>query len=496
MRRNEVRASTDAVRGRQEAAPGQRWEGLSRLLQARAVRRLGWGVADQAVSSLTNFALVIDVARLLGAAQLGSFSLAYVTYHFALNASRGLATQPLATRFTGADLPTWRRAVAACTGTATAAGLATGACVIGAAMLLDSTARSAFVALGLTMPGLLLQDSWRFAFFTLGRGSHAFMNDVIWAIFLFPGLALVQETGRGNVFWLVLVWGASATVAGLIGLWQAKVVPRISRVKLWISQNRDLGPRYFLEGTSQSVAAQLRIYGTTAIVGLAGVGYIQASTTLRGPFQILTYGMSQVMMPEAVRVLRRSPRRLSMFCLLGGGLMGAFGLAWGVVLQVALPQGLGSLVLGTIWRPAFPLVLPQTLIIVAGCLLGSAGWGLHALGAARRSLRMMLVSSAALLVGALVGALVGGTLGSVQGAAVAGWLGTLVAWWQLRAALREAGAAASHRRYRSTASPRRNRSGGRHRRSDPPDALQQPSSPNLLPNQRKQHSWPDGTEAA
>ena len=82
------------------------------------------------MSSLTNFAVTIYVARVLGATQFGAFSLAYVTYAFALTASRGLATDPLMVRFSGTDLPTWRRAVASCTGTAAAAGLVAGACVL------------------------------------------------------------------------------------------------------------------------------------------------------------------------------------------------------------------------------------------------------------------------------------------------------------------------------------------------------------------------------
>jgi len=140
-------------------------------------RRLSWGVADQAVSSLTNFAVNIYIARYLGAVQYGAFSLAFVTYGFALQASRGLATDPLLVRFSATDVPTWRRAVANCTGTATAVGMATGACVLAAAALLSGVTRQAFLALGLTLPGLLLQDSWRFAFFALGRGSLAFLND-------------------------------------------------------------------------------------------------------------------------------------------------------------------------------------------------------------------------------------------------------------------------------------------------------------------------------
>ena len=86
----------------------------------RATLRIGWGVADQGMSSFTNFAANIYVARALGAVEYGAFALAFVTYSFALNASRGLATDPLLVRFSGTDAPTWRRAVASCTGTATA----------------------------------------------------------------------------------------------------------------------------------------------------------------------------------------------------------------------------------------------------------------------------------------------------------------------------------------------------------------------------------------
>ena len=50
---------------------------------------MGWGVADQGMSSLTNFAVNIYIAHELGAAAYGAFVLAFVTYHFALNASRG-----------------------------------------------------------------------------------------------------------------------------------------------------------------------------------------------------------------------------------------------------------------------------------------------------------------------------------------------------------------------------------------------------------------------
>ena len=78
---------------------------LSWRLVRQASRRLSWGVADQAMSSVSNFAVNIYIARTLGAVQYGAFALAYVTYGFALNASRGLGTDPLLVRFSGTDLP-------------------------------------------------------------------------------------------------------------------------------------------------------------------------------------------------------------------------------------------------------------------------------------------------------------------------------------------------------------------------------------------------------
>jgi O-antigen/teichoic acid export membrane protein len=400
------------------------------------------------MSSLTNFAVSIYVVHVLGAVQFGAFSLAYVTYAFALTASRGVATDPLMVRFSGTDLPTWRRAVASCTGTAALVGLAAGVCVLAAAAVLGGTARAAFLALGLTLPGLLLQDSWRYSFIALGRGSQAFLNDTIWAVALLPALVFLRVTGNANVFWFVFAWGAAAAVAAAAGPLQARVVPRLSGAWGWLSRHRDLGPRYLAEGTSFSAASQLRTYGIGLILGLAAVGTVQAAATLMGPITILFLGMSLVAIPEAARVLRHSPRRLPFFCLLVSSGLAVAALAWGVMLLVAVPRGFGSWLLGPIWRPTYPLVLPQALFVIGQAASVGAGAGLHALGAARRSLRAMVLISAAYLVCGLVGAVAGGTVGTVRGVAVAAWIGVLISWWQLRAALRESGHghAGAHRR--------------------------------------------------
>ncbi len=401
-----------------------------------AVRRLGWGVVDQAVSSLTNFAVSIYIVRVLGATQFGAFSLAYVTYGFALNASRGLSTDPLMVRFSGASRRKWRHAVAECTGSALTVGLVAGIAALTASIVLTGAARDAFVALGLTLPVLMLQDSWRYSFFTAGHGGHAFINDSIWAITLLPALILLNSSGHANVFTFTFAWGVTAGIGALAGIVQAWVLPRPDRAWKWLRAHHDLGTRYMLEGTSSSVAMQARGYGTAVILGLAAVGYVQASVTLMGPMTILTLGMGLVTIPEAARVLRRSPRKLPIFCGLVSAGLSLAGLAWGIVLLVAVPRGLGVWLLHGTWRPVYPLVWPQIVYVVGSAVNAGSGTGMHALGAARLSLRIALFAATLSAVGALVGAFAGAA-GTIYGMGIAAWISAVVGWLAFRKAFRE-----------------------------------------------------------
>jgi O-antigen/teichoic acid export membrane protein len=344
------------------------------------------------------------------------------------------------------------------------AGLASGVLAIVASLFLHGTASRAFLALGITLPGLLLQDSWRFAFFALGRGSQAFLNDLIWVVVMFPALFLLNRSGHADVFWFVFTWGAAATVAAAAGPLQAKVLPRLRGTRQWMASTRDLGLRYLLEGTANSASTQLRNYGVGLILGLTALGYVQASSTLMGPFMVIFFGMGLVTLPEATRILRRSPRHLPLFCLGVSGGLAVAGLAWGLILLFALPRGLGNFILPNLWRPTYPLVLPLTISIVGGCVSAGAGCGLHALGAAKRSLRAMVLGSVVYVICGVAGAAAGGVHASMVGIAVAGWVGAAFFWLELRAELRNSGNIGLLPRGRGRG-PGRGRSGGRHRRS-------------------------------
>ena len=207
-------------------------------------------------------------------------------------------------RFSYADLPTWRRAVVNCTGTAAGVGLASAhACL---RWPRSSAVRPGWPSsrLGLTLPGLMLQDSWRFSFFAVGRGSQAFLND----------------TGLGG--------GAAASIGVPAGHWpRERVLVRLCVGRGGDSRSRSRtapgpgraqsagctgvavcnivtsGSATLWRAPPNSASTQLRNYGIGIILGLAAVGYVQAASTLMGPFMVLLWARVWFVLPEATQVL-------------------------------------------------------------------------------------------------------------------------------------------------------------------------------------------------
>jgi hypothetical protein len=99
------------------------------------------------------------------------------------------------------------------------------------------------------------------------------------------------------------------------------------------------------------------------------------------------------------------------------------------VLLILLPHGLGQLAIGKIWRPSYPVVLPTMAAVLAQAVTTGGFAGLHALGAARRSLRVMLLGTTA-----FVGLSVGGAIiwrtdtATIWGTAISGWILCALTW--------------------------------------------------------------------
>ncbi|TCO52066.1 O-antigen/teichoic acid export membrane protein [Kribbella antiqua] len=417
----------------------------ARARKRQTAGRLGWGIADQAVSSLGNFLLGVFVARLLGATGLGALGVALLAYSIVLNCSRALSTDALMVRYSAAEEDSRRRAVAASSGVAVLIGVAGGAiCVLVGFVLkaqpAGSEAGSAFVALGIVLPGLTLQDSWRSAFFAAGKGAKTFVNDSVWTVLMIAVLFAGQYLDFG-ITRALLTFGGTAAIAGLFGIWQAGVVPRPAGAIGWLRLHSDLGPRFLVENVVLGAGGQIRTLIVAATGGLAAAGAIRGAEMLIGPVAALLMGIGQVAVPEAARALERGGRALWRLCAgLSGGLS-AMALAWGVVILVFLPLGIGDLVLGSVWPDAQVLVLGVIVSAAAGCLHVGPSAGLRALGRADKTMRCQLTVTLLFVFLGGLGALAWAARGAVWGTAAASILGAGIWWRQLVMAQRERRAA-------------------------------------------------------
>jgi O-antigen/teichoic acid export membrane protein len=391
--------------------------------------RFGWGVADQALSSLTNFALGVAVARSVSAVDFGAYAIVFSIYLVALNVTRHLSVQPIAIRYATADAAGWRSATAASMGLVVVLSVAIGLAFLAAGAVSGGVVGGALIALGLTLTGLLMQDAWRLAFFAAGRGAAAFVNDAVWTLVLFPGFLVLGALGlHSSLFAILLLWGISGCVAAVVGVVQSRVTPDVTRARAWWREHRDIGPRYLAAELLPLVAAQGVVFVLGLVAGLAAAGSLRAAQLMLGPLNILTMSVYFVVVPMAARIYAERPSRLR------GTAAGVSLLTVGATLVLTMavlvfPEALGPLLLGESW-PGAELVFVPVAVAAVGRTLGlGPRTGLLAMAQARRTLRLTSVESVLAVVAGSAGAVLAAASGAAWALAVVS-VAMAVAWWR------------------------------------------------------------------
>lgn len=397
---------------------------------ARMGARVGWGFGDQAVSSLGNFLLGFLVARNVDTATFGAFSVAYTTYVVVVGILRGAVAQPLMIRYSAADASGWRDASARASGFALLAGVVISAGCLAIGLAIGSTVGVALAAMAVTLPALLVQDTWRFALFAHDRGRSAFVNDLVWLVIQVPALAVALsfDKDRDVVALAFLAWGLAGAVAAVVGCWQVGVLPRPSASRGWVREHRALIPRFVAEATASLTSSQLALYGVGALAGLATLGELRVGQLLIGPILVAFIGLQLVAVPQAVRALGHSVGRLRRLCLVAGGGMAAIAVAWGAFVSL-IPDEIGQALLGVNWAPAERLVFVLSLGLAASSLSSGALIGLRAFAAAQRSLRATVISSTIATITTVGGAVWVGAIGAAWGIALA-HTAMVPLWWR------------------------------------------------------------------
>ncbi|MFD7609934.1 hypothetical protein [Streptomyces sp. NPDC059828] len=385
-------------------------------------------VLDQAASSLTNIAVLVIAARVSTAHGFAVFSMVYLTFTVLLGLNMAYVGQAVVLTRGGAAATgvACRSAVSFTALAATAAGALLAVAGAATAALGGGLTGpgGAFLALGLVLPLVLVQDALRYAFSTLRRPGLALAADSLRLLCVVPALLFQpQHTAPGL---LVAVWGLSAVPALLIGLRLLWPHVRGARADLRPYVRRGhLGQRFVVEFAVGNASSQLAVLGLGLFAAPLAVGALRGATTLFGPLNVLFNSVNAFGPPLLGRLGGR--RATARAAAVLGLLLCGVGLAWGLVLY-ALPDGVGRGLLGDTWQSAAAL-LPATGAQYAVMGLGTCALVTLRVLSPRATLSVQVLFSLLSVVLMLGGYLLtGSALGAAWGLAAGSALKAVAAW--------------------------------------------------------------------
>lgn len=308
-------------------------------------------ILDQAASSATNILVLVLAARLSSTAGFADFSMVYVTFTVLLGLNMAYVGQTVVLE-KGERLGAVCRSGLAFTAAASAA---VGAVLAVVGLLLPGATGRAFLALGLVLPLVLVQDGLRYCFSALRAPQRALAADALRLACVVPALLLQPEGASAGR--LVLVWGVSALPALALGMWL--LWPSVRGVRtdvLPYLRRGHLGRRFVVEFAVGNGSSQLAVLGLGVFATPLAVGALRGATTLFGPLNVLFNSANSFGPPVVGRASgKRGVVRLT---ALMGGALALTGAVWGAVLS-ALPDRVGRELLGETWTAAAAL-LPAT----------------------------------------------------------------------------------------------------------------------------------------
>ncbi len=281
---------------------------LGSLRRASLIRSSFWGLTDQALISATSLITMVLLARELGPAAFGAFTLAYTALLFANSLQSALITQPhnvLGATLQGADYVRYTSGTAV---TQLLLALAATLVVIGCAVIASVRgleAASLLFALGPAIFCWQIQEFVRRVLYTEGRLGAALLNDVV----SYGGQALVIAvlwrlqllTGPSTLYALA----ASSFAAMGIGYWQLKPTLTLSfSVDLdTVRANWQFGKWLAGGQIGYWFSSQLYLYLSAILLGATATGAIKASQVLLGPLTVLLAFLESVLPIRFSRVL-------------------------------------------------------------------------------------------------------------------------------------------------------------------------------------------------
>jgi O-antigen/teichoic acid export membrane protein len=278
-----------------------------RSIQAlRLFRKGSWGIADQMLISATNFVTMVLLARGVGPAAFGAFSLVYGAMLFLNSIQGALILQPHSVLSAGRKGPGYADYTASTARTqvlfaAVAALLAVVAS--GVSVLAGWPAAHLLLALAPCIAAWQFQEFVRRVLYNEGRLRAAFANDVVsyggqtvavaalWAFH-----ALTAPIALHAIM-------ATSALAALAGLWQlrdslaGRFAPSVLR------ENWRFGKWLAAAEVGYWVSSQFYLYLSGILLGPAAAGVLRAAYVIFGPTRILGFFLRTVLPNRFARTL-------------------------------------------------------------------------------------------------------------------------------------------------------------------------------------------------
>lgn len=393
----------------------------------RRIRKVAWASLDQGLSSFSNLLVSVFAARAGDVEAFGVFAVFFTVYQFGLGASRALVGEPTLVRFSGHGKPESSRARGTLGASFVLGLVGSAACLLLWAIFRDHSEIFLIAAIG--FPVLMLADGVRYIEFAARRPHVAAMLDLMWLIIQVVAYVLIILNLGASVSAVILSWVVGAATLVLAYGVAERAYPSVKLGVAWLASNRDLAGRFFTEYLAISGVQQSVVYFSVVFAGVSAAGAIRGAQVATGPLSIFSMGVAVVALPALVartRVANASVRlrRLSFLVSLALFVVTA---AYALMV-LALPDQLGTALLGASWHDASGLIPLVLLQLAVSNLAYGATAGLRAMQEARLSLRLRLTTLPIALGAVIVGAWLGGPAGALVGAILGGSV-QLVSWW-------------------------------------------------------------------
>lgn len=373
------------------------------------------GVADQVVSSGSNYLTAFLASLVLLPGDFGAFVVAYAVVTVLLAGVRAVVGEPLLAHLPTVDEARRRPLGASALGLAAALGvLAALACLVGAWSGVGILAALAVFAPW--VPVALVADAGRHVLLARGETVRALVIDSVWAAVQVAVLAGVWFAGGWSIGTLALSWGVGGVAAIVAFLLVAR--ERVGAPRTWWVESRYLSGWLSLT----SVLGQVQIYLVLVLAGAAlaamdtaGLRAVQllvfqpAITLMAALLVVVTPVMARLSVAGDLTALRRA-RRTALLAMAGVG----------IVVLLAVP--LRDVLLGLLF-PRYTayaaLVLPIALQTAVGGLTVPFQAQIRGYRRGRALFILQIVQAASLIGAAALGLLLGGVLGLAWGLAAA-----------------------------------------------------------------------------